>query len=305
MWLALVPIGVAIVLGLLLVPRHCAPESVPLPIPDARALARAASADRDLADRVRRDPLPGPVRALGSAIRDFHALEADGDRRDLGRARQAVDAALIEALSEGSDRLIQLRAAQTEAFLDEIRRFEASGEESTELRALAGAFVRSMTYDGWCKGHVLLPRGPELRAMFKQMWNAFIGLETKKEFALSLDEQRALYAFYLSHAHPSKGMREAIESARRGARDAKACEALVEAEALATESWQLDHVARLAVIDSEYPADYARGVASYRRGDYGASASAFRRWLRDHPEGPFALRAQNYLRAAADADRVE
>ncbi len=40
MWLALVPVGVAVVLGVLLVPRRAAPEAVPLPIADGAALAR-------------------------------------------------------------------------------------------------------------------------------------------------------------------------------------------------------------------------------------------------------------------------
>jgi TolA-binding protein len=123
--------------------------------------------------------------------------------------------------------------------------------------------------------------------------------------ALALDEQRAVYAFYLSHPRPPKAMREALESARRGARDTNACTAIAEAERVATESWRLERITRLAAIDPSYPAEYARGVASYRRGDFGASARAFRAWLRDHPDGPLALRAQNYLRAAANADRVE
>jgi TolA-binding protein len=100
-------------------------------------------------------------------------------------------------------------------------------------------------------------------------------------------------------------MRDALEAARRGARDATACTAIAEAERAAIESWRLERIARLAQIDPSYPTEYARGVVSYRRGDFGASAQAFRAWLRDHPDGPLALRAQNYLRAAANAERVE
>jgi hypothetical protein len=141
--------------------------------------------------------------------------------------------------------------------------------------------------------------------MFKQMWNALLGLEARPELAPTLDEQRALYAFYLAHPRPPKAMRDALSTARRGARDAAACAAIDEAARGAAETWRLERIARLAAIDPAYPADYARGVASYRRGDFGASAQSFRRWLRDHPDGPLALRAQNFLRAAADAERVE
>ena len=306
MWLALIPLGVALVLGALLLPRRSAPESVPLPVADRAALAVVVAGDSALAERARREPLPGAVRALGSAIRAFHTLEAaDSEARELFDARRAVDTALVDVLRGGVEPLLALRAVQLEGFLGEVRRFDATGERSPELDALAGAFVRSLTQDGWCDGHTVAPAPMVLRVMFKHMWNAFLGLEARPELRPTLDEERALYAFYLSHAHPSKTMREAITAARRGARDARSCAALDEAERAATESWRLEHIGRLASIDPSYPADYARGVANFRRGDYGASVTAFQSWLQAHPDGPLYLRAQNFLRAAAAADRVE
>jgi hypothetical protein len=257
-------------------------------------------------------PLPGPIRALGGAARDFHALEARGaPEGQLYDARRAVDAALVDALAVapvgggGIEALRELRAVQLDAFLGELERFEATGVQSPELEALGGGFVRSLTAEGWCDGHVIAPGEAARRTMFKQMWNAFLGLDGRPELALTLDEQRALYAFYLSHPRPPKAMRDALVAARRGARDAAACAAIDEAARGAAEAWRLERIGRVAAIDPAYPADYARGVASYRRGDYGASAQAFRRWLDAHPDGPLALRAQNFLRAAADAERVE
>ena len=306
MSLALVPLGVALVLGVLLLPRRAAPESVPLPVASSSELARIAAADHALAERARHQPLPGPVRALGSTLRAFHTLEAgDGDNREIYEARHAVDDAFLEALQGGTEPLRELRAVQLEGFLDEMHRFEATGEQSPELKALAGAFVRSLTTEGWCDGHSVAPDDDALRAMFKQMWNAFLGLEAHAEMAPALDEQRALYAFYLSHAHPPKTMRDALAAARRGARDEKACTAIAEAERAATELWRLERIARIGAMDPSYPTEFARGVASYRRGDFGASAQAFRVWLREHPDGPLALRAQNFLRAASTAERVE
>ncbi len=306
LWLALVPVGVALVLGLLLVPRSAEPEGVPLPLADAAALARAAAADHALAEKARREPLSGPVRALGSAVRAFHTLEAhDAEARELYEARAAVDEALVGALRGGSEPLLELRALQLEGFLDEVHRFEASGAQSDELAALAGAFVRSMTLEGWVQGRRVVADDAALRALYKTMWNSFLGPEARADFALGLDEQRALYAFYLSHPHPSHAMRDAIEAARRGARSAKDCEALQQAERAAVESWRLEHIDRLRAIDPSYPADYARGVASYGRGDYVASAKAFRAWLMEHPDGSLALRAKNYLRAAVAAESVE
>jgi hypothetical protein len=295
-----------VVFGLLLAPHRAEPEAIPLPIADARALARVSLADHALAERGRGEPLPGPVRALGSAIRAFHSLEAhEADTRSLGDARRAVDLALVDALSGGTSSLLGLRAIELEAFLEEVRRFTTTGEQSAELQALAGGFVRSMTSEGWCEGHRLVPSIPVLRVMFKQMWNGFLGLEADKELSPTVDEQRELYAFYLSHPHPSRAARDAIAAARGGARTAKACQALIEAERIAVETWRLERIARIAAIDRSYPVDFARGVANYRRGEFRQSAAAFRIWLDGHPDGPLSLRAHNYLRAAVDADHVE
>jgi hypothetical protein len=314
--LALIPASVGLTFGVLLLPRRATPDIVPLPVADARALSRAESLDRALAERARATPLPGNVRALGSAIRDFHTLEAqEADQRRLAEARHAVDVALIDALGAASasadaeNALLALRAVELEAFLREVVRFEATGEESAELRALAGSFVRTARSEGW-----LLDEGarralavPEdaLRPMFKQMWNAFLGLEKRPAFALALDEQRALYAFTIAHVRPQRLMRQELEAARRGARDAKACQAIAEAERSATEARRLEHIARIGAVDPGYPTEFARGVVSYRRGDYAGAAHAFRAWLKDHPDGPFTLRAENFLRASIDADRIE
>ncbi len=306
MSLALVPIGVALTLGMLLLPRSTPPDSVPLPLADSRQLARIAAADHQLAERARSEPLPGPVRALGSALRAFHDLEAQGaEVRDLGRARSDVDRALVDASTSGDDALLRLRAVQLEGFLDELRRFESTGVESPELAALGGGFVRSMRLEGWCEGHALAAPEPVRRAMFKQMWNGFLKLDSHKELATPLDELRALYAFYLARPHSPQATRDALAAARLGATDARACQAVAKSERLGIEAWRLERVRRLAAVDPAYPGAYALGVASYRHGDYGAAAEAFRVWLTDHPDGPFALRAQGYLRAAVDAERAE
>jgi hypothetical protein len=301
-----VPIAVAITFGILLLPRRAIPEALPLPVADARELARTAANDHQLAESARRQPLAGAVRKLGSAMRAFHTLEARGsDLRELGAARREVDAALIDSQQAGDGELLELRAVELEGFLGEVRGFEATGVESAELMALAGTFVRSMVREGWCHDHVLVTREPALRAMFKQMWNTFLGLEKREGFAPQLDEQRALYALFLLRPHPSQPTRDAVAAARRGARDVAACEALAAGERAAVETWRSERIAQLSSIDPSYPAAFARGVSSFRHGNFAVAAGAFRSWLGDHPEGPLTLRAQNYLRAAVDAERVE
>jgi hypothetical protein len=300
--LSFVPIGVAVVFGSLLLPRAALPDAVPLPIADARELARTRAADMDLAASTRTSPLAPNVRALGSALRAFHTAEAAGaDTDSLAQARHVVEDALRDVLPRGETELLRLRAVELEIFLAEVQRFESSGVESTELDAVAGNFVRSMRAEHWIEGHSVLPKRDALRAMYKQMWNAFLGLEDRKPFEPSLDEVRALYAFYLLYPHPSAAAREAIASARRVPAAASRALALDDAERAAVEAWRLEKIGRLSVLDPFYPADFARGASNLRRGDSQAAAKALRDWLNAHPEGPLALRAQNYLRLAQNA----
>jgi hypothetical protein len=304
--LALVPVSVALALGLLLLPRQAAPDSVPLPTPNARELARTAAVDRDLAQGARRAPLPGPVRALGSALREYHLQEARGTQEHLlAQARHAIEAATGEALAADEDELLRLRASQLETFLTELRRFEATGVESEDLLAVAGTFVSAMRYEGWCTGTTIAAGDGALRAMFKEMWNGLAAVGDRPAFRPSLDEERALYALYLLRPHPARAARDAIASARRSAHDEASCAALAQAERAAAETWRIERIARLAAIDPAYPALYARGVANLRRGDYSHAADDLSAWLRDHPDGPFTLRARSALRAAVASLRIE
>src|SRR5579859_6384101 len=107
--LALVPVSVGLALGLLLLPRQGAPDSVPLPTPDARELERTDEVDRGLAEGARREPLPAAVRALGSAIRDYHVQEARGTQEHrIAESRQAIEAARGDAIAAGDDALLRL-----------------------------------------------------------------------------------------------------------------------------------------------------------------------------------------------------
>jgi hypothetical protein len=272
-----------------------------LPIPDARGLAAAAATDHRLAEDARHKLLAPAVRALGSALRDFHALEARGTEQGaLAHARQAIDDAVPPALAAGEDALLRLRAVQLETFLAELRAFEGSGVESEELAAVAGSFVRGMQYEGWLDGHTLAASDGARRAMFKEMWNALLGVTTGPAFAPPLDEERALYALYLARPHAGRAMRDALAAGRRGARDRASCDALAEAERVAVEAWRYDRIVRIAAIDPEYPAAYARGVSNLRRGEVRRAAEDLTLWVHEHPDGPLALRARAYLRTAAN-----
>jgi hypothetical protein len=299
--LGLLPLGVAIVLGVLILPRATPADDVPIPVADGFALAAARRADARLAQT----SLSPEVRALGSALRAYQTLEAQQGIDPyltpvkLSDARTAIDQAFQALPPAGRDEaLLALRAVQLQGFLAELRVFEQTGNETPELQALAGGFVRRMRDVGWCSaGHTLAMNEDVRRTMFKLEWDTLLNID-HPGFPPSLDEQRELFAFYIRHPHAAESTRKRIDEARAVAPSARACAQLDEAEVMAAEEWRLEKVRHFAAMDTTYPAAYAIGVARYRHRDYEASVQSFREWLTQHPDGPWTIRARNHLRAA-------
>jgi hypothetical protein len=115
---------------------------------------------------------------------------------------------------------------------------------------------------------------------FKRRWNEVTGL-TQAPFALTLDEQRAFYAFLLEH--PFVEGKETMSPA-------DACRA--------ADQWRLRKIDEIARIDPSYPYALARGVLFYRLGRFPAAAQSFRDYL-GSSDGRYAVRARNYLVASA------
>ena len=159
-----------------------------------------------------------------------------------------------------------------------------------------------MRLAGWCdaKNKLVLDEA-QRRVAFKATWNATLGFDGLPELQLTLDESRVLYTLFLQHPHAPEPIREQLESAREVATDAKTCAELAAREAAAIEGWRLDKVKKLGALDATYPTQYAVGVVQFRRQQFPAAAEAFRTWLSVHPDGPWALRARNYLKASVEA----
>jgi hypothetical protein len=315
--LALVPVIVALVLGGLMIPRRATPGEVPLPAIDRRALARQIAMDHALAERARSERLDANVLALGTAIRAFNGIEARGEETaPITEARMDLDRLVPAALDAGGiDGLLRLRAVQLEEFLVEVKRYEATGARSNELDEVSGTFVQSMVHARWARDASGAPApwpppspSPKpvtivlddaaRRAAFKSTWAHLLGLSGSKELALTLDEQRALYAFYFQHAHAPENQRVALEASRARARDPAVCAQIDEGERVAAFGWLLSKMKELAAIDPAYPFAYARGIALYHRHEYAQAAESFQDWLDKHPNGPWTLRAKNYLQAS-------
>ncbi len=295
--------GVAVFLGVLSLPRATPPQDIPLPEVDGRELARTEQQDHRLAELARTQLLAPEVRELGSAIREFNLREArDAEGVAMNDARITLTRMLGPAIAGGVDPLLRLRAVQLEAFLVEVRSYEATGVASKELDALGGTFVRRMTQVGWVQDHKVLLTEAERRVAFKMAWNGVAGVTSRPELAVSLDETRTLYSFFLSHPHASESAKARVDGARRAAKDPATCEALEAGENLAADAWRLDKINKLGAIDPTYPLAFAQGVAQYRLGHYEESVDAFEAWIKAHPDGALVLRARNHLRAALEAE---
>jgi tetratricopeptide (TPR) repeat protein len=304
--LALVPLSAALLVAALLLPRGVTPELVPLPHLDGRVIEREIRADAERADKARDLALSADVRALGSAIREFNSREArDAKELDLSDARSDIERARGVVLDHGKDEeLLGLRAVQMQGFLAEVRRFERTGEVSGELEALGGTFVRRMRKVGWCQDHRLLLDDLERRAAFKQTWNTLIEVDKKPPFSLSTMETRALYTLYFTHPHAPEAQRSALAVARRAAKDKATLDRIADGEHAGAEAWLLTKLGEYGPLDPSYPLILARGVAYYQRRQYADAAHAFSEWLRVHPDGPWTLRARNYLRASSASEEA-
>jgi len=291
--------------ALLAVPQPVEPTDLPLPVVDGRALARIAEADADRAAALDADPARGraaleldvDVRALGSAIRAFNLADARPDRKDaeIDAARKRLNAAAAPALAQGAQAVLALRAWQQRAFLRAVRRWESTGEETDELRALGGDVLGFLRQNGWLeegpgRRRVMLD-GPRLAVMFKKRWNRVVGVQGAP-FDTTAEEERAWIGFLI--AHPARDALPAAVVAAAG-RGPAAAQAALERRA---NEYRLKKITELAAIDPAYPRDLARGVVLYWLGQHAEAVQAFRRHLEASPDGPHTLRAQNYLRAA-------
>ena len=270
----------------LAIPRSVAPVDIPEPRLDPRALRNVELADAALADGADRERLDVDVLKLGSVLFRYGIADAERDNEALSRARNDVLDASVRALRVGTAPMLALRAHHLRSFLRELGRYEATGEESDKLHEVAGGILNRFERNGWIDTaggrRRVLPDATVLAVLFKKHWNEVVGVRGEP-FESTLAESRAFYRFLL--AHPALP-----ESA--------GAPALVEARAAITGQYRLKKLDELSALDRDYPVQLARGVVYYQLRRYPLAVEAFRRHLEASPEGPYSIRANNYLRAA-------
>ena len=266
--LGLFVIGMAVLSALLVVPRNVPPELVPPPIIDRLEQRQAAEAEARRATRGR-EGLGLDIRSVGEAVRRYgRAAYAAPDLTSQVQAQLRRLAA--EALArQGPEPLLELRALQTELFVAAV----ASHPEQAPAEAieLAGGLMLAGERQAWLTPPPLGADENELGTLYRLYWSEATGLRAHP-FAPTLNEWRVYYRFLLGRPTPDA---DRAGDLRR----------------------KLEYVAALEHHDQEYPAHLARGVLLYQSGAAVQSAIELQRHLQQSPDGPWSLRARNYLAA--------
>jgi len=271
--------------ALVVVPRPVEPRDLPVPRIEPRSATSIRDRDRDLAASLQTRPLDTKLRRLGTAVRTVGKYEETSDPQ-LSTARDEAKDAAKDALRLSGPDVLRLRAYQTERFLEELAGWVRTGQSSDELVELGGSVVRSFQATGWIvtengKRRVLLG-DLALRAAYKKRWNEVTGV-TADTLAVTVDEQRAFLAFAIEHP--------ARPPANAG---------LGNAVAMYQNQMTLNKIEDLAKIDPSYPVLFAKGIVFYRLASYANAATAFGRYLEETPNGPYAVRAANFLKASLE-----
>lgn len=284
------------VLGVALAaPRGTLPDRVPAPVVDTRVLETTRVDDLRRAAWLEQLPedqkvsTAYEVRRVGAYVREFGRADAatPRDAVELVRIRQdlwqSVTAALAVPASNdgkfpgGAEALRALRALQLKRFLGALDTWESTGNEPDELRELGGDFIGLARRSGWVTPPHRLKIDQNARAaLFKRRFSEVTGLK-QPPFDLTLDESRALYAFFFSHP---------ISADPESERDRSSWQ------------WLARRVEEFSAIDTTYPADLARGMVLLRLDDPAGAELSLRRHLAQHPDGPYTLRARNHLSAS-------
>lgn len=277
---------VALICALVAVPRPVLPDEIPFPRVEQRVLMQISQKDADRASALARERPGYDVRALGEAVRLYGAADADSDGDRGSSQYNQLARAVAPALEQGAEPVLALRAYQMTVFLRELDRFAATGVETTELRELGGGIIALLRRSHWIrpegKGYRLLPDRFVLEALFRKRWNEITGLKNPP-FALTIQEQRALYAFLLANPLVVGNVAPGLPWRCRAANE-----------------YLLRKVSELAAIDPEYPADIARGILLMRTGRPKEAVDVLATYVERHPDGPLAMRARNSLREAQE-----
>lgn len=266
--LGLLVIGMAVLSALLVVPRNVPPELVPPPIIDRAEQHELAQIEARRA-ALGRGGLGVEIRSVGEALRR-HGRAAYGAPELTQQVSAQLRRLAAEALAQqGPEHLLELRALQAELFVAAVA--SRPPQAPAEAIELAGGLMLAAERQGWLAPPPAGADDDELGTLYRLYWSEATGLRAHP-FAPTLNEWRVYYRFLLGRPTPET---HRADDLRR----------------------KLEYVAALEHHDPEYPAHLARGVLLYQSGAAVQSAIELQRHLQRSPDGPWSLRARNYLAA--------
>jgi hypothetical protein len=288
----LLAVVIAVIAAILLVPSSVPPRDVPEPRIDHRAVQAVLAEDVRLAREAESQTLHHDVRLLGAAVRQFGAVDGTEDKLALTQARARLARAAPLVAARPDEEVVMLRAYQVHKLVAGLREWERSGESPEMLKELGGTILETLDRYGWVshergRRRIVLS-DLELSVLLKKRWNDVTNLD-RPALAPTKDEELALLRFFLRHpiSAPEALAQDALGAAQYRQR------------------YVLKKVEEIGKLDADYPTNLAKGILLYRLGKQPEAVQAFRRHLEARPDGPYTLRAQNYLRAALGASSDE
>lgn len=276
-----VTVGIVALVAAVVVPRSASPDGLPPPSVTRSEIRVAEQRTRDQA-LAATDGLSQDVALLGARLRVLGRAEASGDGGSIARAGASLSEAARPALAKDPGGVVKLRAYQALRFVDGYHEYLLSGQTSDELIELGGDTLAQLKHEDWVQNLETAP--PDYRviltAIYKRRFKKLVGSHP----ALDYDpvEERVLIGYFLEHPP-----RTALASN--------------ESELEATQGkFLLAQLDDLAKLEPAYPFAFAKGIVLYRMGRYEESSSAFDFYLQTVENGPYRLRAVNYLKASIE-----
>ncbi len=263
------------------VPRSVDPSSLPPADVGLEELAAARAESARALAAAEALELPSSARLLGARLRALGRSEAIGDDEGMDHGRQLVFDAARQALHERPEAVTAIRDLQAARFRELYLQRMRGGDPGDELAELGGSIMRQFDENGW------LSKKSEIDPSTATLLEGFY----KRRFAKVLDtrhpmlspsetEEHVVLGFLL--LHPPKPSIEQGNSGGDG-----------------TGPFLLRRIDELVKLEPSYPASYAKGIVLFRMGHFEASASAFDAFLQQG-DGPYRLRAVNYLKSAVE-----
>lgn len=259
----------------LVVPRPTLPRVVPLPALDPGAIEQREARETQRAERVRDGSLPRSARIVGELVRQLGKQSS----RHHGVARQIQNELRLETQKvmerHGPEELLDLRALQTQLFVEEVERYVATGVVTPALLELGGEFAE-IARESWVHHGRLLLSEPELRLLYRVRWGILTGTHRQEPFGPSLAEFRRYYAAYLEK--PERGL-------------------VADPTSLALT--RLSYAKALGSVDPQYPAELAMGILELSAGRGASAKKHLSAAAQATKSGEWSLVTRNYLISAS------